>query len=439
MDKISVRQYLIEFFRQPFPKIVPRDYKIPKTSKINVLVGARRVGKTYIQYEILQDLIGSGKNKLEQGVLYLNFEHPLLFQKIAYDEMHLLLELYWSIFPPKDSDKLVLFIDEPQAMDNWERAIRSLHDDYFFQVYLTGSSSSLLSWDISTILRGRTLTTWILPLSFKEYLNFKGITFDFLRLDTVQKAKLLSSLKEYFVYGGYPEVVKEEENLIKFRILKDYIDLTVYRDIVQRFSIRNVTIIQQIMEFIIVNTSNQMSIHKMFNHFKSQGHTINKNKFYEYISMLEDISFIHVVKKYNTNLRAVQASRSKFFLNDTGFLSLYSIDSLTRQLELHVFLHLKRQKNVDPTLQIYYWKTKEDWEVDFLLSSGGKITFAIQVTHSIGDIETEERELRSLAVCKKEFPDIEVLLITYDTETIKEKNGLKIPAVPFWKWVLDIE
>ncbi len=354
--------------------------------------------------------------------------------------MHLLLEIYWSLFPPQDDElknSLKIFIDEPQAMENWESAVRSLKDDFNFSLYITGSSSKLLSKEIATILRGRTITTWVLPLSFKEFLVFKEKTFDLLRLGTRLKAELLFHLNEYLLYGGYPEVVEQNDPTLKLRILRDLLDLTIYRDIVQRFAIRNVNIIQQLIAFLVSNASNQMSIHKMFNHFKSQGFGVNKNSFYEYIAMLTDISFIHILRKYSTSLRAVNASTPKFFLNDPGLLALFSPHSTTRQLELHVFLQLLRHCNRTMDCQLYYWKSKNNWEVDFLLVKGNIPTQAIQVSHSINDPQTKEREIRSLIHCKEIFPDVEMLIITYDTEGQEKMGDVQIPIIPFWKWALN--
>ena len=443
MDKNAIRRYLLDFFGRPFPPMYPRDYTIPETKRINVLIGSRRVGKTFLLYQMMYNIIGQkkekGKEMGEERILYLNFEHPLLFKKIRYDEIHLLLEIYWSLFPPQDAGSkipLSIFIDEPQAMENWEIAIRSLNDDFNFSLYITGSSSKLLSKEISTILRGRTITTHVLPLSFKEFLRFKEKEVKIQRLNTMLKANLLFQLNEYLLYGGYPEVVEQQDPTIKLRILRDLLDLTIYRDLIQRFSIRNVDIIKHLIDFLVSNASNQMSVNKMFNHFISQGYSINKSKFYEYISMLTDISFIHVLKKFSTSVRTTNASAPKYFLNDPGFFSLYSIDSAPRQLELHVFLHILRICNQNNSIKVYYWKSKEDWEVDFLLIKGRTPIQAIQVTHSMNNPTTKEREFRSLVRCKEVFPKVKPLLITYDTEGSEMMGGIEIPIIPFWKWVL---
>jgi hypothetical protein len=434
MDQDAVKRYILDFNKRPFPPRYPRDYTFPQTQKINVIIGSRRVGKTFLLFQVMNELILQKIPK--EKLLYLNLEHPLLFQKIKYDEMHLLLELYWSLFPPSKSNQVIFFIDEPQAMDNWEIAVRSLQDDYQFPIFITGSSSKLLSKEISTILRGRTLTTWVLPLSFKEFLRFKEKEIDPDRLTTQGKAEILYLLNEYLFYGGYPEVVQQNEPAIKLRIMRDLLDLTIFRDIIQRFSVRNITIVQQLIDFLVSNTAKVMSVNKMFNQFKSQGYDINKNVFYEYIDMLSDISFIHIINKFSTNLREINSSAPKFYLNDPGFLSLYSIDAPTTQLELQTFLHLIRKCHINPSYKVYYWKSKENWEVDFLIAEGTKPINAIQVSYSLNNSETKTREFRSLIRCKEEYPDISVQVITYDTDAEENFEGTKISCVPFWKWAL---
>ncbi len=435
MEKESIKQYLIETFERAIPKLITRNYDFPETSRIHVLIGARRVGKTFLLFQKMHEYVGQGYSR--SSLLYLNFEHPLLYKKIKYDEIHILLETFWSLYPPIKNEPTVLFIDEPQVLEGWEIAVRALHDDYKFPIFITGSSSKLLSKEIATILRGRTLTSWVFPLSFSEFLSFKECNINPLdKLTIKKKAELIYNVNEFFSFGGYPEIVLQQQEIIKLRIMRDLLDLTIFRDLVQRFSIRNTSIVQQLIHFITSNTANEMSIHKMFNHFKSQGITINKNTFYDYINMLEDVSFIHTLRRYSPSIRKEYSHAPKFYLNDPGFLSLYSIDSKTRQLESYVFIHLKREIKNNPLKKLYYWKSSEEWEIDFFITEGNKPFAAIQVSYSIDNPQTKEREIRSLIECKKEFPKILLYIITFDSEPVILKENFDIEVIPFWNWAL---
>ncbi len=329
-----------------------------------------------------------------------------------------------------------MFIDEPQNLPNWDRAVRALPDDYQFPIYITGSSSKLLSKEISTHLRGRTLTNFIYPLSFTEYLAFHKESLTSSHLSTKKKSKLLSNLRDYLTFGGYPEVVLETDKVVKTRILKDLIDLTIYRDLIDRFAIRNTGMVKFLIEFLIQNSTKQISLHKIYNQFKSQGLKIDKNTLYEYFDMLADVSFVHILKKYSPKLRVSHVFPYKIFLNDPGFLTLYLIQAPALQLENHVYLELLRRITPNPTSHIYYWHSSTQWEVDFVITEKNVPVQAIQVSYSIEDAQTRERETRSLQKFAEQYPACDLLIITFDEDNNKFDESTTIQIIPFWKWSL---
>ena len=433
MNNEQVKKYLLDFNEKSFPTIHTRNYSLKPSNRIQVLIGSRRVGKTFILFQTIQQLLEYQIKKNQ--ILYLNFEHPLL-RSIKFDEMESVFEIYWSLYPDSLQNKLYIFIDEPQNLLNWDRLIRALQDDYNFPIFVTGSSSKLLSKDISTHLRGRTLTNFIYPLSFAEYLSFNKVSFNISHLSTKEKSKLLFFVKDYLNYGGFPEVVLESDKLIKVRILKDLIDLTIYRDLIDRFSIRNTSMVKFLIHFLIQNSTKQISIHKIFNHFKSQGLKIDKNTLYEYFSMLEDVSLIHTLKKFSPKLRESHAIPYKIYLNDPGFLNLYLIQAPVLQLENNVYLELLRRSKNIPTTHFYYWRSSNQWEIDFIITEKNVPVQAIQVSYTLKDFQTQSRETRSLHRFSELYPACELFIITFDEGPIESLDTSQIAVIPFWKWCL---
>ena len=433
MNTEQVKKYLLDFYEKPLPIVHVRNFSLEPSNRIQVLIGSRRVGKTFLLFQTIQQLLKKQIKKSQ--ILYLNFEHPLL-NSIQFDEMGSLLELYWSLYPDSLQKKLYIFIDEPQNFPKWERLVRALQDDYHFPIFITGSSSKLLSKEISTHLRGRTLTNFVYPLSFAEYLTFNGTLFKLSRLSTKEKSKLIVCVNDYLKYGGYPEVVLESDKMIKNRILKDLLDLTIYRDLIDRFNIKNTNLVKFLIPFLIQNSTKQISIHKIFHYFKSQGIKIDKNTLYEYFSLLEDISFIHILKKYSSKLRESHATPYKIYLNDPGFLNLYLIQAPVLQLENHVYLELLRRIKNIPTAQIYYWRSSTQWEIDFVITEKNSPIQAIQVSYSLKGFQTQVREVRSLQKFSEQYPDCELLIITFNEEANESLDATNIEVLPFWKWSL---
>ena len=189
MDKEKIKRYLLDFNKRNF-NLIDRDLVIKESNKIQTIIGARRVGKTSLLFNKIQNLEKSGIPRKQ--IIYFNFESPIL-SDISYKEISELIDVQWSLFPETIKKKLYIFIDEPQVINKWELAIRDIYDRYNCQIFLTGSSSKLLSKEIATSLRGRSITNLLLPLSFKEFLAFKKLKFDINKIDTETRSKLFVS------------------------------------------------------------------------------------------------------------------------------------------------------------------------------------------------------------------------------------------------------
>ena len=434
MDKERIKRYLLDFNNRKFD-LIERDIAIKESNKIQTIIGARRVGKTYLLFNKIKKLEESGIKR--EQIIYLNFESPIL-NDISYKEINEIIEIQWSIFPDTIKKKIYIFIDEPQVINKWELAVRDIYDRYNCYIFLTGSSSKLLSKEIATSLRGRSITNLLLPLSFQEFLRFKGLIFDKNKIDTEIKSKIINYLEEYILLGGYPEVVLEKDRNEKIKIVKDYFDLVIYKDIVERYNLKNTKIIKWLINSLVNSVSKELSINNLYNTLKSQGIKVSKNTLYSYFSIFEDSFFIFALRKFEHSEKKGGLSIPKIYLDDISFLNLFSIEEYGKRLENIVFLQLLRQKNQNPLININYWKSQDNKEVDFIVSEGKKIVSVIQVCNDLSNEDTKDREIKSLITTLNYFKLKEGYIITKeDTYKEEEIDRKKIKIIPVWKWLLE--
>jgi len=434
MDIEKIKQYLLDFQERDFLNLKKREIQIKDSSKIQTIIGARRVGKTYLLFNKIKELEEKGITR--EQIIYLNFENPVL-NDVSYKEIKGIIELHWSVFPEIINKKIYLFIDEPQSIAKWELAIREIYDNYNCRLFITGSSSKLLSKEISTSLRGRSITTVLLPLSFKEFLEFKNFELDLNKISSKSKAKIAHYFEEFLQFGGYPEIVLEEDVNERLRIIKDYFDLVVYKDLVERYNVKNTNLIKWLMNSLTSSIAKEASINKFYLSLKSQSIKLSKNTLYEYFSMLEDSFFVFPLRKFDRSSKNENLSIPKIYLNDVGFLSLYSLKNFGQRLENIIFLNLIRQTKNSPLMKINYWKHSSGKEVDFIVSEGRKINSAIQVCYSLSGAKTNERELSALLLGLDHFKLKKGVIITKDYEDEKIVSGKTIKIIPAWKWLLE--
>lgn len=430
MNIQEVKGYLLDFQKRNLPVLIDRELKTSDTKKIKSIIGPRRAGKTFFMYQQIKKLTNSGIRK--ESIMYLNFEDTRLIE-VNFKEIREVIKLHWQIYPESTKDDLYIFIDEPQNIDKWEVAVRSLHDEGF-NIFLSGSSSRLLSKEIATSLRGRTISYIILPFSFIEFLKIKNLELDVKHLSTKEKSILLNFVDEYLEFGGFPEIILENNKENRIRIINEYFDLVVYKDIVERYRIKNIQLIKWLIKSLLVSFSKEFSVHKLYLTLKSRGLRLSKNTLYAYLSMLEDSMFAFFISKFKQSIRKTEFSINKAYLCDIGFakLSEFSEDK-GRKIENIALLELKRR--VSPLEQIFYW-TDGKSEIDFVVAQGLKIQQLIQVCHNIDDYDTKRRETRALVKASKELKCQNLLVITYDYEAEERIQGKKIKFVPLWRFLL---
>ncbi len=420
MRRGDIIDYLKEYEKFQ-PELIERELKVPLDSKFIIsIIGPRRAGKTYYLFQLSRKV---------KNYLYLNFEDSRLYDlkpKDLREVIRISIEIYG-----KEPD--YLFLDEVQNLKGWEIIVRELHDLEKYKIFLTGSSSKLLSKEIATQLRGRTLSYLLLPFSFREFLKAKKIKIEE-HLSKDEVAKIRHYLKEYLEFGGFPDVVLNEQ---KIKILKEYADLILFRDFIERHKIKNIGLARFLHSFIIQNFSKEISVNSLFKKLRSTGLKVSKNTLYSYISKLEDTSFFFFLRKYSIKPHLRELYPKKIYLCDTGLTKVvkYSED-IGKLMENVVFLELLRLRNENPLIEVFYWKDYQQREVDFVLKEGEKIKELIQVTYELTP-ENEKREVNSLIRASKELGCENLKILTWNQSELLRKDGKKISIMPLWRWLIE--
>lgn len=424
---ISLEEVISEFHKFGIPDLKEREIKLPvNLNRAVTVVGLRRTGKTYLLYQTMKELLDQGMNL--KNIFYINFEDERL-EGMGSKDLSKIVELYRKYNP--EGKRMYLFFDEVQNVDGWEKFVRRLLERRDVRIFITGSSSKLLSKEIATTLRGRSLSFHLLPLSFQEFLNFKDIRFEEPFIED-ERGIIKREIEEYVKYGGFPEVVKYED-MIKIRTLQEYLDLIIYKDLVERYGIKKIDVMKSLIRIVVKNFANRVSVKKLQNILLSSGRELSKSKMYEYFSYLEDIGFVIPVRKFSYSEIEAMRSMPKLYIVDNGFPTIYGMKDIGRRIENIVALELIRRKYYyDPSLEIHYYIGKNKKEVDFVVSEGFKVKELIQVCYDPSDVYTRKREEKALIEASKELKCRNLKVITWDYEDEEEK----IKFIPLWKWLL---
>lgn len=421
MNEQALLQILLGEFRAKLnllKDIVVRDAQFPEApNKIKVAIGMRRAGKTYFLYQQIIKMIEEGVDR--SAILYINFEDdrllPLDEQKLAK-----LVDAFYSLYPQNHDRKCFLFFDEIQNVNNWPIVIRRLHDSKNAEIFLTGSSAKLLSKEIATSLRGRSLAIEIWPYSFQEFIRAKKVIIDRSLYDKKAQDRLAEVFNNYLSGGGFPEIISYDSD-VKQKTLQEYLDIVIYRDIIERHNIKNPTLIKYMILSMIHNVGKPFAVNKFYNDLKSQGYQIGKDILYEYADHLEDAYLAFSVSIYDKSIRKVQTNPKKLYAIDTGMVRALTLDyesDLGRLFENIVYLDLRRLG-----CKINYYLTSERYEIDFLAQTSRGHKKLFQVAWDVQDAKTREREERALQAGMREL-SIDGEIITLDSYL---SDGIKFP------------
>jgi predicted AAA+ superfamily ATPase len=332
-----------------------------------------------------------------------------------------LVEAYYALYPENHDKKCYLFLDEIQNIEEWPLVVRRLHDSKNVEIFVTGSSAKLLSKEIATNLRGRSIAVEMWPYSLTEFLLAKKISIDRSLYDQKTKDKLAQAFRCYLTEGGFPEMTALDPT-VQQKVLQEYIDIVIYRDIVERHNISNPSVIKYMILSKIHNVGKLFTINKFYNEVKGRGYAIGKDALYEYADHIEDAYLAFSIPLFDKSIRKVHTNPQNIYGIDPGMARAVSLDyenDLGRLFENIVYLDLRRLG-----YKIYYYLTAERYEVDFLVQTARGHKKLFQVVWDMSDPATRAREERALEAAKKEL-QVDGEIITLDTYLMKGIEGLE--------------
>lgn len=371
----------------------------------------------------MRQLLADGKGWDE--MLYLDFEDTRL-EGFSADDFNLILECHQEMYGKRP----MLFLDEIQNVDGWQKFARNLADKKY-GVFITGSNAKMLSKEIMAALGGRYLPVEVYPFSFKEYLSYTGVAYDDLALTaTESKARFMKAYGEYFTWGGLPESIKLP---VKRSYLSSVFQKIYLGDIVQRNGISNPRLLQMMIKKMAESVMQPVSYNRISKILSSVSGKISVPTVSNYISFSEDAWLLLRLRNIASSF-SDKESICKYYFIDNGLLTLQLLDADTILLENMVVLSLFRKYGHDEDNErVFFYNVNV--EVDFYVPED---ELAIQVSYSIADPETEKREKEPLEKLPNVHPCRRRIIITYDEEgTLTDKHGT-IEVIPCWKWLLDL-
>lgn len=411
-------------------KYLEKLIKIKDMKESISIAGVRRCGKSTITKQFLKHVIEKGAKK--ENTLYVDFEEPSFSQYLNSNILDIVYNAYREVINPEDFAYIVL--DEVQNVPNWEKWVRAKQERENVKIIVTGSSSKLMSSEFSTVLGGRSININIFPLSFKEFVKFKGKDVKMYKGVVIDKNVVRSLLREYLEFGGFPGVVMEKKEN-KTILLKEYFDSIVFRDVVLRYSIRDVNLLKALSIIIQTNISLPLSIGKLASilqdSFKRKTSLETVSRFLEYF---ESAFLVFLVPIFSYKIKDQLQYPRKIYTIDTGLRNAVCFrfsEDMGKLYENVVFLELKRKGK-----EIYYWKDSQQREVDFVIKEGTRVKKLIQVCLNLENEKTRKREINALITAMDEFGINNGTIINDDYKCEENFDGKIIKFIPLYEWLL---
>lgn len=383
-----------------------------------VFVGVRHVGKSYMMYQRVKQLQAQGVGWDE--ILFVDFEDERLAE-VETADLNLFIEVHLEMYGKRP----YVFLDEIQNVEGWHKFARRLANAKY-HICITGSNAKMLSKDVATTLGGRFFIVDVYPYSFREYLTALGITLTKeWEYSTTQRSEILRAFRDYFYFGGLPEIgtFKSKRSMLSSLYQKIYLG-----DICVRNQIKNEKVLNLLIKKTAESVKQPLSYNRLRNIVVSTGSSITVPTTIDYVGYAIDGWLLLPIENEIAKL-ADKESVKKYYFIDNGLLNLFLLNPETSLLENLVAIHLCRlygKENV-----AYY---KDEREIDFVVTD---VRLAIQVSYSVKDEETLKREVTPLLHFAKTHQDWRLLIITFEEQTTIIRPQASIEVIPAWKWMLD--
>ncbi|MDD9943205.1 MAG: ATP-binding protein [Myxococcales bacterium] len=428
-----IEQLIADDQERAFAETTRRRTRVPwLPGKADALVGMRRAGKTTRMRQLMQDRLADGYPR--EALLYLNFEDERLWE-MGREELHLIVDVFYQRHPELRARECAFFLDEIQVVPGWERFVRRLLDTEDIHVVVSGSSAKLLSRELETALRGRSLPTEVFPFSFREHLEHFGVELPAggLRPGKALRSRIEHELGRYLERGGFPEVLGMQEPM-RVRVLQEYLDAVILRDVVERHGVTNVSALRRMIRQLINAPAGLVSVHRLYGDLRSQGISVSKDALHGYLDHLHDAYLLFPMAIHTASERRRQSNPRKVYPIDPGVVTACSSlpgRGIGQLLETVVFLHLRRKTDA-----LGYYRDDAGTEVDFVVQKSGQVEL-VQVSADITSQDTRKRELRALEAAMQELGVTSATLVTLSAEeTIQLQSG-RADVVPAWRWLLE--
>lgn len=451
MNAIVVEK-LQDFFEQGIPPVFGRDLSLgdilepARGNLATVVTGVRRCGKTYRLYQEMHRIVKAGYP--QESILYFNFEDERL-KPYTPQLLSDVVEAFFSLRPRAQRDGAFFFFDEIQEVSEWGTFLRRMVDTRKATIYVTGSSSKMLSANLASEFRGRALSRELFPLSFSEFARFHGVETGS-RLDdgsraigSMARASLRRALSAYLERGGFVPVQRLSSS-DSVQLLQEYAYRTVNLDVIERYNVRNPVLTSQFLSRCLASSARELSLNKTVSAFKSAGVSASRETLSNLLGFYEEAYLLFKVDEFTRALADNPRSVSKVYAVDPGMLMAFSPSAArdeAQRLETAVFMKLRRdagslRKGAVSRLLL---RDGARHEVDFVVGDAlvREAYELVQVTCSMREEKTRRREVSALRAGMAALGVREGWVVTLDEEEEITVDEGVVHVVPAWRWLLD--
>lgn len=373
---------------------------------IKLITGPRRVGKSTQALLMLRN----------KNFAYLNFDNNSLLE--AWNP-ELVMRMLDEVYP----DYEYILLDEVQNLESWDLWVSQLYR-MGKNLVITGSNAKMLSSEMATVLTGKYVQIEMLPFSLEEFFDWNKL--DLHSPKSEQKTDFILLTDDYLKYGGYPEVVALRQ--LSHSYLDTLFDSIIWKDVAKRHKVRNITDLNNLAMYLVSNFCNPISANELAIELGLS--SVNTTK--KYMDYLHEPYLFYYLSRYNNKLKLMQKAPRKVYLVDNGFITSKSFslsENLGRLLENQVFIELLR-RGYDVEKTMFYYRSRNDKEVDFVLRKANKVESLVQVCYDMSSPKTEKREVESIVECAEELNCNNLIIVTYNDKRVIEKKDYKINVVP---------
>lgn len=428
-----IKDLIIDFQNETHNTGVPRRlvYEIIK-GKAFVCMGVRRCGKSTLLYQIVDGILKKGVKK--ENILYMNFFNDRL-DPLRHSGPAPVLDAYFSLYPEKKgTETIYCFFDEIQETDGWERFISRMLATEKCQIFISGSSARMLSKEIATQMRGRSLAWELFPFSFAEFLDWKNID----RTAMTSRTRLLikKAFDEYFRKGGFPETASFTDKL-RVMVHQEYFRTIIHRDIAERNDAPHPRAILDLAHRLAGSTASLYSLNRLYAYLRSLEHSVEKHFVPSCLEWFEDAYFLFSVKMFDSSVARQNVNPKKIYCVDHALVCSVDSGILVNSghlLENMVYMNLRRK-----TDKIFYYRTAHNHETDFVWFDEKGKKNAVQACYSLRDLKTNKREVAGAFEAVRELGIKECTIVTYDEENTITEGRHMVRIVPAWKYLIEGE